>query len=263
MLRPPSLPRLRRSLELSLRLIAALLLCAAPPTLLFSPAAIAQPLPRPEPVHPFGDKARVAEGVYADAAAQFQKWAGGAVSQGPRNSPFFQRTRVGTVMFAPGFRVHIDATRDTEHFPSFYTLVDARGGADLIEVPVFDTQEPRWYFPGNGLAYLNQKNLGICGTRMTRKLARQGGGILEVPLPLIHVGAESRVVAPTPLFDSPAGKIVVASVLPESSVTVLGMAWSSKVEPGLPLLVKTPLGLTGWHLPHKPDKGIIEITQCN
>lgn len=263
MLRLPSLLRLHRSLALSLRLIAALLLCAAPPAWLFSPAAVAQPQPRPEPAHPFGDKTRVAEGIYADAAAQFQKWGGGAVSQGPRNSPYYERLRVGTVMFALGFRVHIDATRNTEHFPAYYTLVDARGGADLIEIPVFDTQEPRWYFPGNGLAYLNQHNLAICGPRMTRKLARQGNGIVEVPLPLIHVGAESRVVAPTPLFDSPAGKSVVASVLPESSVTVLGMAWSSKVEHGLPLLVKTPLGLTGWHLPHKPDKGIIEITQCN
>jgi len=224
--------------------------------------AMAQSYSDAEPPHPFKDKPLAVRQIYADAAAQFEKWGDAPVPQGDYDSRYYQRTRLGTVSFAPGFRIHVDSIRDMVHFPSYYELIDARTGALLGKYGIFSPDEARWYFPGTGVAYLNQMNLNICGPRYTRKIGRAGKGLAEVVQPLVYVGEETEVVRPTPLFETPTSKNLVATVVPGSKVMVLGMQFGQLNRADTVLLVKTPFGLTGWHRAFGPE-GALRITQCN
>ena len=150
------------------------------------------------------------------------------------------------------------------HWPSYYELIDSRSGAVLGKYPVLGADDAEWYFSGNGAAYLNQTHLSLCGPRFTRKLAQNGKGIVEVPQPLVYIGAETNVETTTPLFESPTSRAVVATVVPGTKVTVIGLQPGRTDLYEMAFLIKTSFGLTGWHVPRgKPDDGRLSIYQCN
>jgi len=214
---------------------------------------------------PFSEKHMAAPHVHVETPSQFQPWSGGSVAAGNYDSRYFERTRIGTVILAPGVRAHLDAIRDTVNFPSYFELVEPRSGAVLGTFAVFELSDAEWYFAGNGAVYLNQRHLGLCGPRYTRKFsiaARQT--LVEVIQPLIYVGAETEVRESTPLFESPLSKSVVATVPAKSKVIVVGVQSSGASEHDAALLIKTPFGLTGWHRRKgAAGEGNLEIYQCN
>jgi hypothetical protein len=214
--------------------------------------------------NPFEGKPIAAPDIHVETLAQFAKWNDKPVRQGRYDPEFYARTRLGTVAFAPDLRVHIDFIQNLVHFPSYYELIDAKSGALLGKYEVFDVKDGVWYFTGNGVAYLHQRHLSLCGPRYTRKIVQKGKALAEVVEPLIHLDAESDVESPTQLYETQAGGKVVATVLPGTSVTVLGMKSGKSTFHKMAFLVKTPSGLTGWHLPRdKLDDGRISIYQCN
>jgi hypothetical protein len=212
---------------------------------------------------PFSGKIAVTPHIYTESATQFSKWSGAAVPQGAYDPQYYARSRLGTVAFGPDLKVHVDIIRDLVHFPSYYELIDTRSGAVLGKYAVFDGDDAAWYFSGNGSAYLNQTHLSLCGPRYTRKIAQSGKSLAEVVQPLVYIGAETEVESPTQLYDSPTGSKVVATVVPGSKVLVLGLVpGKSKVDSAY--LVKTPFGLTGWHVPRDvKNDGRLSIYQCN
>lgn len=214
--------------------------------------------------NPFAEKTLVAPHVYAESTSQFVKWNGKPIPQGGYDPEYYERVRLGTMTVSADLRVHIDAIRDKVHFPSYFELVDVRSGAVLGKYDVFSTDSAEWYFSGNGAAYLNQIHLQLCGPRYTRKFQQKGKGLVEVEQPLIYVGAETYAESTTALYESPSSRKVVATVAAGTKVTVLGLAPGASKADAIALLVKTPFGLTGWHVQNwKSEEGVLNIYQCN
>ncbi len=215
---------------------------------------------------PFGDKPLAAAHIHVDSPAQFVKWSGKPLKPDDDPGQVFEKTRLGTLSFGPNLRVHVDAIRNTVHFPSSYELVDAASGARLGSYDVFDLDDAEWYFAGNGAAYLNQTHLSLCGQRYTRKIAQKGKTLAEVAQPLSYIGVDSAVEQATALYESPTSRTVVATVAAGSTVHVIGLlpGKSAQARDKLALLVKTPFGLTGWHqLDYGKNQAGLAIYQCN
>ncbi|MBJ7313757.1 hypothetical protein ACFOLJ_28925 [Rugamonas sp. CCM 8940] len=215
---------------------------------------------------PFADKPLAAAHLRVDSPAQFVKWAGKPLKLNDEPGQVFEKTRLGTVSFGPNLKVHVDAIRNTVHFPSTYQLVDAASGALLGSYDVFDLDDAEWYFAGNGAAYLNQTHLSLCGQRYTRKIAQKGKALAETVQPLNYIGVDSAVEKATALYESPSSRVVVATVAAGSTVHVIGLlpGTSAQARDKLALLVKTPFGLTGWHrLDYGKDEAGLAIYQCN
>ncbi|MES2260087.1 MAG: hypothetical protein V4724_16315 [Pseudomonadota bacterium] len=222
------------------------------------------PIGTDAPANLFTEKALVAPHIHVENLSQFLKWSGKPIPQGDYSPEYFEKTRLGTITFSSDLRVHIDVIRDTVHFPSYFELVDSHSGIVLGKYPVFDPQDAEWYFSGNGTAYLNQKHLSLCGPRYTRKIVQKGKGLAEVTQGLVYVGAETDVESATQLYESPTSRTVVATVVPGTKVTVLGLVPGKSEFFEMAFLVKTPFGLTGWHVPRdKLGDGRISIYQCN
>lgn len=212
----------------------------------------------------FSDKVLARPQIYVETAAQFVKWRGKGIGPGKYDPDFYERTRLGTVAFSPSLRVHIDSVANKVHFPSFYELVDSQSGEVLGTYAVFNPEDANWYFSGNGSAYLNQTHLSLCGPRYTRKLAQVGKKLVEVAQPLVYIGAETDVEETTPLFESPSSRKIVATVTPGTKVTVIGLQPGKSDFYEMSLLVRTPFGLTGWHLLRSDmESGKLSIYQCN
>jgi hypothetical protein len=216
------------------------------------------------PVNPFIGKFAATPNIHVEAPAQFVKWSGKPVPNGSYDVESFKRTRLGTIAFSPDLRVHIDAIENLIHFPAYYELIDSRSGRVLGTYDVFDPNDAYWYFSGNGTAYLNQTHLSLCGPRYTRKIEQKGKALVEVVQPLVYIGAETDVESTIQLFETPTSKKIVAAVLPGSKVTVLGLQPGNRNFFEMALLVKTPFGLTGWHVPRDAlGDGRMSIYQCN
>jgi len=216
------------------------------------------------PARPFQDKPSVVEHVHAERAASFKRWDGPNVPIGSYDPNYFERKRIGTFLIAPTLKVHLDAIRDTVNFPSFFELIDASSGALLAKFSVRDLPDAEWYFPGTGFIYLNQTHLGLCGPRYTRKFQHVAGTLAELQQPLNYIGEEANVVETATLYQSPVSKDVVAVLPKGSKAQVLGVVPGEKDEREAALLVKTPLGLTGWHRRGgNPDEGRLDLYLCN
>lgn len=216
------------------------------------------------PADLFAGKSLVAPHIYVEDNAQFANWNGKSIPQGDVDTGFFEKYRLGTVAFSPDLRVHVDVIRNKVNWPSYYQLVDARSGMVLGKYAVRTLDDAELYFSGTGAAYLNQEHMQLCGPRYTRKIQQKGKGLYEVEQPLIYIGAETMVDSTTPLYDSPNSRKVVATVAPKTRVMVLGVAPGKTATYEMALLVKTPFGLTGWHVQGGASaEGSLNIYQCN
>lgn len=216
---------------------------------------------RPPAPSPFEGKVLAAPHIYVESLAQFVKWSGEPVPPGDFDPEDFKRTRLGTVTFGAGLKVHIDFIENLVHFPSYYELVDTSTGGALGRYDVFDREDGDWYFSGNGAAYLNRDDLSLCGVtrRATTKIAQQGRRLIEVTQPLMYIGAEAEAGTSVRLHESPTSSAaVVATLLPKTKFLVLGLLHSKSKPYETVFLVKTPLGLTGWFVPD-PDATRSEV----
>lgn len=214
--------------------------------------------------NPFRGKPLATSGVYAEPQANYQPWSGATPPLGDYASEYFERKRLGAVSVSAGLRLYIDVVADKVHFPSFVELIEAKSGAVLGRFPVKDTLDPVWYFPGNGFAYLNQAHMDLCGPRYTRKFAVKGTTLLEVSQALVFVGADTHVFTLTPLYETPAGRTLVATLPADSIAHVIGLMPGQPDGADAPLLVRTPLGLVGWHLRQAESRsGQLGIHSCN
>jgi len=232
--------------------------------LCFSSCALVAQEKQRAPRNPFENKLQVAKNVYVENQTQFSKWAGAKVSLGDYLPESYSRTRLGTIDFAPGKKLHLDAVDNLVHFPSYFELVEPKSEKIVGKFPNYDISDVRWFFPGNGIAYLNQKHLNMCGPQYTRKFVLQAGAMVEVKQPLYFIDAETDVLSAATLYESANGGKVVANLLPGTKVQVVGVLPGKDDFWTMAYLVKTPLGLTGWHTP-KPNQvdGELDIYMCN
>lgn len=216
------------------------------------------------PERPFFDKPVALEHIHIDSPSQFRRWASGDVPLGNYHKDFYARTRLGSVLVAPGVLAYIDAVWNKIDSPSFFELIDTTSGLLLTKVAVTQLPDAEWYFPGNGVFFLNQTHLGLCGPRHTQKFSLRGKAAPEMPQPLTYIGAETETIENTPLYESPSGGRVVTVLAAGTRVTVLGVLPGATEPREAPLLVKDPMSLTGWH--HRTGiagDGSLAIDQCN
>ena len=240
-------------------------------TVLLATLSLAASLACAEDPTPFDGKPQVAPRVHVDNPSQ---WRGKApvVLHAPDDDDRNLRQRIGTVTFAPGIDLDLETEDNQVNFPYFVELrrtkaQDAKHKL-LLRVPVMQLGGTSWYFPGNGFAYMHAQQWHLCGPYTTRKFALSGGVLVEVPQPLLSVDAPSRAEVTTPLFDAPDGRKVVATVAQGTRVQVVAMQFTpfDDVDAEVPLLVRTPLGLVGWHrrdLGREAGDGTLDLYECN
>ncbi|MGM9481596.1 hypothetical protein ACS5PN_10430 [Roseateles sp. NT4] len=202
---------------------------------------------------PFLGRPTVFPLIHADSAARFE-------AANPANK-HWGSGRIATVQVAPQLRIRLEAQEEPS-FPSWVRLVDAKTGAPLKDIAVYGLDEAVWYFPGNGNIYLRQREISLCGPRILRKFEVKGQAIQEVTQPIHFIGAESKVALDAiTIYASPEKGAVVAVAPKGSTVFVIGALPAKTFPDHVPLLVRTSLGLTGWHF--QGEGGQLEIHQCN
>lgn len=214
--------------------------------------------------NPFSERPLVKPHIHVESPSLFRPWLGGEVPLGSYNPTAFKRLRLGTISLTANMQAHIDAIENTVHVPSYLELINARTGAVMGILSIYSTQDADVYFNGNAIMYLNERHPLLCGPRYTRKFVITAKSLNEVLQPILYLGSETEVLEPTPLYESPSSKTVVATVLPTTKVIVVGAPFESSPGEKLHLLVKTPFGLTGWHRRDgTPGNGSLDIYQCN
>jgi len=220
---------------------------------------------------PYHDKPEAVRGIHVD---DLKQWNGKAarVLKGPDDKDQTIVDYRGSVLVAPGVSIDFVTEDNQVNFPFFFELRLTSSKATpprvLLRYAVMDLNETEWYFPGNGFIYVRSPQWHLCGPRTIRKFRWTGNGIEEVPQPLLWVDQTAHVESTTPLYDSPDGHRIVATVAKDSEVQVIGMQPISRWDADEPnaLLVKTPLGLVGWHrfFGGTPQSdGTLDIYQCN
>lgn len=213
---------------------------------------------------PFSDKPLIRPHIHVESLSLFRPWLGGGVPLGVYDPAAFRRVRLGTLSLSANVQAHLDAVENAVHFPSYFELIDTKTESPLGIYPVFSIEDAEWYFSGNATVYLNQRHLSLCGPRYTRKLSVTAKSIIEAPQPILYIGSETEVLKLTPLYESPSSKTIVATVLANTKVTVVGLHFGLPGDATPPLLVRTPFGLTGWHRrDSSADSGSLLIYQCN
>lgn len=240
-------------------------------SLLIAPYAQSEEMQRT----PFDEYPQVASQVFVFDRSMFSPYTGPSVARS--NVPDFeQRHRIGVVVLAPRLSVFVDRIEPLIHGTTSLELTDTRSG---VSVGKFDlglislaNYSAKLLFNGQGVVYLHHVPTSVCYGNATRKFVWSGKKLTETKQALAYLGQDSEVFGNIKLFSSldPSSQ-VVASLLEGTKITVVGIAPDSIVlnpqnNQYLPnLLIKTPLGLTGWYLPgHSgPELSGLNITQCN
>lgn len=194
---------------------------------------------------PYQSKPSAAARIHVDAPGPARKPDVKQPPIGNYDPEYYFRTRLATVLVS-GSRIHVDAIRDTVHFPSYHELVDGATGKLLGQFPNFEVEDPSWYFSSDGLIYLNQRHMGLCSTRYTRKFALRAGRLEEVSQPVYLLDQATRTTRQTPLYDAPDGQTVLGVVAADAEVRAVGTQFGQHGTDGA-ILVQSPSGLLGWH----------------
>ena len=115
-----------------------------------------------EPSSAFPDKPQPVHGIHVD---DLRQWNGASakVLHQPDDKDRDERSRVGTVVIAPGISVNVDMVDNQVNFPYFFELGRAGAKAEvgelLLRLPVMLLGDTEWYFPGNGYVYVNAHGL--------------------------------------------------------------------------------------------------------
>jgi len=239
-------------------------------TLVLAAAAFAE-ASAATPPSPYQDKPEPVRGIYVDDLKQWDNKTA-IVLKKPDDKDQTIVERRGSVLVAPGVTIDVVTEDNQVNFPFFFELRQAGSKAapprTLLRYAVMDLSDAEWYFPGNGFVYVRSLQWHLCGPRTIRKFRWTGAAIEEVPQPLLWIDQTAHVESTMPLYDVPDGHHVVATVLKGSDVQVIGMQPTVRWDTDGPdaLLVKTPLGLLGWHrfFGGTPESdGRLDIYQCN
>lgn len=223
---------------------------------------------------PFGSYSQASKQVFVFDPSLFRQYTGPSVERS--NVPEYEvRRRIGVVTLAPKIDVYVDRIDYLVHGPSSFELTDVSTGALLAKFDlglIAPDLSGKLLFNGQGTVYLNHVPTSVCYGYATRKFTLSGRKLVETKQAIVYLGADAEVFGEVQLhstFDG-AGS-VVAALQDGAKVTVIGIAPDSvvlapKSNRSLPnLLVKTPLGLTGWFVPRlsTAERAGITIAQCN
>jgi len=224
---------------------------------------------------PFDEYPQVAPQVFAYERGLFTDYKGSSVAR--LNVPEYEeRNRIGIVSVAPKVTAYVDRIDNLVHGPASLEITDVKSGVLLGKLDLGlispSNHDAKLLFNGQGVVYLHHVPTSVCFGSATRKFLLNGNRLVETKQAIAYLGAEAEVFGDIKLFSSPdSSGSVVATLQDGAKVTVIGVAADSisldtKSNQYLPtLLVKTPLGLTGWYLPGRSGQELtgITITQCN
>lgn len=167
----------------------------------------------------------------------------------------FNRRRIGMVQLARGVDIFVDELTLPNNIE--YEFVDADSGNTLQTIYSGQAGASSFRFTGTGTIYVTDKL--SCHGDTTRKYVLQGRKLVETPQPLFYVGKDSRVVGNVKLFLDVDGKQQIATLQDGTVVTVIGRASKNG---GNTLLIRTPIGLTGWILEWGSSGGNLMMDAC-
>jgi hypothetical protein len=162
--------------------------------------------------------------------------------------------RLGSVQLAKNLDVYVDEIT----FPAnmSYSLTDTSNGNLIQGLDSVQFSASALKFTGTGVVYVT--NMG-CRAESTVKYVLQGKKLISVEQPLIYVGIDSRVAGNVRLFEDITGKKEVATLQSGTLVTVIGRDPHNSSN----VVIKTPLGLTGWLLEFGKSGGNLIMDACN
>jgi cytochrome c len=158
----------------------------------------------------------------------------------PKGSSDIERRRIGSVQLTKSLNVFVDELKTPMGIE--YELIDVSSGSLIKEIYSGGGGASALRFTGEGSVYVTDKN--SCRRQATRKYVLQGGKLNETPQPLLYIGTDSRLTSDTKLFLDQDGNKLVATLQAGSVVTVIGRAFG--LRNAEQILIRTPLGLTGW-----------------
>ncbi|OIQ94452.1 hypothetical protein GALL_236000 [mine drainage metagenome] len=182
--------------------------------------------------------------IYVFDTSQFKSYTGPNVSKlGAErlglDDDSFNRRRIGSVQLSKNINVFVDELQLPNNIE--YELVDVTSGEPIQKVYTGQFGASALRFTGAGTVYVTDKR--ACRSEATRKFVLQGRKLVEIQQPLLYVGIDSRVVGNVKIFLDTDGKTQIATLQSGTVVTVIGRASRNGSDT---LLIKTPLGLTGW-----------------
>lgn len=221
---------------------------------------------------PFSEYPYVAPQVFVYERELFTQYKGLSVVR--TNVPDFEeRSRIGIVALALKTSAYLDRIDNLVHGPSFFEITDLKTGALLGKFDLgLSPESAELLFAGQGNVYLHHVPTAVCFGSATRKFVLTGKRLVETQQAIAYVNADADIFGDIKLFSTLENSASVVATLHEGArVTVLGIASDSvTLNPNrgqsLPtLLIKTPLGLTGWYVPSRSggERAGISITQCN
>lgn len=200
--------------------------------------------------------------IYVLDLAQFERYNGpdvskiGAAERG-LDIAKFDRHRLGAVQLAPNLRVYVDKLTlpDTVEYEFINTLTgEAIKGAGPIGGRYGATA---LRFTGDGVVYATEKF--ACHQGGTFKYVLRGKELAMAPQPLIYMDMKTSVEGDVKLFQNADGGNEVGRLQNGAEVTVIGRAPDNRIA----LLVKAPIGLTGWIIEGEMSGGRLLIDACN
>ena len=160
----------------------------------------------------------------------------------PAGSSDFSRRRIGSIPLSKNRIVYIDELSLPMGIE--YELIDVTNGSLIKVIYSGMAGASALRFTGDGSVYVTDKN--SCRHQATRKYVLQGKELNETSQPLLYVGTDSRLAGDTKLFADQYGKKLVATLQSGTIVTVIGRNFGFDDNSLETILIKTPLGLTGW-----------------
>lgn len=169
----------------------------------------------------------------------------------------FDRHRLGSVQLASNLRVFVDKLTLPGHVE--YEFIDTVSGDAIRGVSAiggrYGASDLR--FTGGGIVYVTQKF--ACRQGGTFKFVLRDRELVMTPQPLVSVDMKTAVEGDVKLFQKPDGGEVIATLQNGTDVNVIGRDPDNT----LALLVKTPIGLTGWIVEGDKSGGKLLMDACD
>ena len=223
----------------------------------------------------FEEYPQVAVQLFVYDRSLFTEYKGASVNR--LNVPDYEeRRRIGVVNFSSNVTVYVDRIDNRVHGPASLEITDAKSGFSLAKFDLGliapSNRDAKLLFNGQGIVYLHHVPTTVCYGQTTRKFTLNGKKLVETKQAIAFVGTDAKVIGDIRLFSSPDGAgSTVATLQDGANVSVVGIHPDSVVtvpksdESRPTLLVKTPLGLSGWYVPGRSglEHNGVSITTCN
>lgn len=202
---------------------------------------------------PFKNFLEVSRGVHVFDSSQFVPNSDPNMWLACGDEGVYARSRLGLVVVSPGNKYYLDSI--TPPMGEYFELIDPITGRADFTLPDREAGETRLLFNGSGIIYEQTRAPGLCGGTITRKYELRGSALVEVPQALMLVGdGDTEVLDDIKIYSGlDQGRKLVASLPKGSNLTVIAISRQG-------VLIKTPLGLSGWL--SNDAIGRLTIRQC-